>query len=482
MTVGKKLAAGFGLALAVLIAVGSLSYWSLARLIDNSTWQTHTYEVLTELEALLSLLKDAETGQRGFLLTGEESYLKPYHDAKGGIGRALERLKDLTRDNPDQRPRLEALKARSDDKLQELQQTIELRKTKDLKDALEVVKMGKGKEIMDEARGLIKDMKDEENRLLDQRSADTKTSTQIAKYTIGLGTALAVVCVSLWGFFIARSITNPLRQGVSQLSSASSEILASTTQQTAGAQEQAAAVSQTVATVDEVTQTSEQSATRARTVVELMHRTVEIGKAGGKALEDSITAQHRVKEQVEATAESILALAEQAQAIGDIIATVNDIAEQTNLLALNAAIEASRAGEHGKGFAVVAGEVKALADQSKKATTQVRQILGEIQKATNTAVLSTEEVTKGVAAAIQVGSKARETITTLAEALSQAAQAAAQIVASAGQQATGMAQIHQAMRNIDQVAKQNVAAMRQTEQAAQNLTALGTRLNKLTNA
>src|SRR5258708_16939771 len=93
---------------------------------------------------------------------------------------------------------------------------------------------------------------------------------------------------------------------------------------------------------------------------------------------------HVVREQIESTAQNIRALAEQAQAIGDIIATVNDIAEQTNLLALKAAIEASRAGEHGKGFAVVASEVKALADQSKKATAQVRQILGNLQKAPNT--------------------------------------------------------------------------------------------------
>ncbi|MBV9125950.1 MAG: chemotaxis protein, partial [Planctomycetes bacterium] len=191
---------------------------------------------------------------------------------------------------------------------------------------------------------------------------------------------------------------------------------------------------------------------------------------------DSVAALNTLKDQVEATAENIVALAEQAQTIGDIIASVNDIAEQTNLLALNAAIEASRAGEHGKGFSVVAGEVKALADQSKKATAQVRQILGEIQKATNTAVLSTEAVTKGVQEAIKVSTQTSDTINTLAETLQAASQATVQIVASAGQQSAGMTQIHQAMTNLDQVTRQNLIATRQVEQAAQNLNALGTQL------
>ncbi len=274
-------------------------------------------------------------------------------------------------------------------------------------------------------------------------------------------------------------LLDSIREAANRLSSVGAEILASTSQQAAGAQEQAAAVSETVATVDEVMQTSEHGAHRARSVGEAVGRTQEIGLSGRKTVEESIAALGSVKEQVESTAENILALAEQAQAIGDIIATVNDIAEQTNLLALNAAIEASRAGEHGKGFSVVAGEVKALADQSKKATAQVRQILGEIQKATNTAVLSTEEVTKGVATATKVADQAGQTIKALAETLAEAAQAATQIVASAGQQATGMGQIHQAMKNIDQVARQNLVAMRQAEQAAQNLNALGSELAKL---
>jgi len=273
-------------------------------------------------------------------------------------------------------------------------------------------------------------------------------------------------------------LLSTIAETANSLVSATAEIMAATTQQSAGAQEQAAAVAQTVTTVNEVVQTTEQAAERARTVADTAQRSLEVSRTGRKVIEESVLAMGNVKEQVEASAEGILSLAEQAQSIGTIITTVTEIAEQTNLLALNAAIEATRAGEQGRGFGVVAAEIKTLAGQSKKATQQVRQILGEIQRATNGAVMTTEECSKSVNGAVKIIVQAGDTIRNLADVIALAAQSATQIAASAGQQAAGTAQIHQAMQNINQVTSQNIGSTRQMEQAAKDLNLLGGRLRE----
>jgi methyl-accepting chemotaxis protein len=172
-------------------------------------------------------------------------------------------------------------------------------------------------------------------------------------------------------------------------------------------------------------------------------------------------------------------LSEQTQQIGEITATVNDIASQSNLLALNASVEAARAGEHGKGFAVVAVEVRNLAEQSKQATAQVKSILNEIQRATNAAVMATEEGTKGVDTGVDLTGQAGETIKQLAANISDSTNAAQQIVASAQQQSTGMEQIALAIENINQATVQNLASIRQAENSAQDLSDVAQQLETL---
>ncbi|MBN1285767.1 MAG: hypothetical protein JXB47_10240 [Anaerolineae bacterium] len=270
-----------------------------------------------------------------------------------------------------------------------------------------------------------------------------------------------------------------IREMATQVAEAAAEIQAATTQQSASTSEQESAVSQTMTTVDEVRTTVRQTAERAQMVAGTAQQSVDVSRAGQEAVDDTIDGMDVIRQRVESIAANILMLSERTQQIGEIIQTVNDIADQSKLLALNASIEAARAGEDGKGFGVVAMEVRQLADQSRQATARVRDILGEIQQATNTAVMVTEEGSKGTERGMTLVKHAGDAIRDLASVIEEASQAATQIAASTYQQTNGMDQLVAAMASIKQASAQAAASTRQAERSSQQLLEMARRMEEV---
>lgn len=273
-----------------------------------------------------------------------------------------------------------------------------------------------------------------------------------------------------------KEMANQSQQGAVSITSASAEILAASTQMASSTREQASAVHQITSTVKEIKASADQVAQQAQSVAEGASEAAQVAQEGKTAMSAAIGGMENIQEKMQAIAENILSLSEQTQQIGEIIDTVSDIAGQSNILALNAAIEAAQAGEAGKGFRVVADEVRHLAEQSRQAAAQIKAILSDIQKATNKAVLVTEEGTREVNTGNGLVIRSAETLNGLARAVEESAQAAQQIVAGVEQQTIGLDQIVIGMNEINQAAQQSAAGAQQSQKATQDLTRLAEQL------
>jgi len=265
------------------------------------------------------------------------------------------------------------------------------------------------------------------------------------------------------------TVARDLRSASGRVTTAATAILEATNEQIATASDQDSSVMQTSSTVNEVRATVTETAERAQAVAEMAQLSVTVSRNGQDSVAATVEGMNLIRQRVESIADNILILSEHTQQIGEIIATVSALADQTKLLALNASVEAARAGEEGKGFAVVAMEVRSLAEHSREATAQIREILSEIQQATNSAVMVTEQGTKGVDGGVQLVNRAGEAIRDLSHTIEEAAQAAIQIAASTRQQTVGMDQLTDAMMRIRDSTAQATTSTMSVERAAREL-------------
>jgi signal transduction histidine kinase len=199
---------------------------SLATLDANQRWVEHTWQVLNQVELIMSSAKDAETGARGYIITGEDSYLAPYTSGRGELPKELDTFGQLTADNSSQIHALQEMRAVIAERLSLLQESIDLRRDNDNASLKAMVLSGTGKAQMDHLRAVADRMEAEEHRLLGQRVADERTAAKRARATLLLASGLDLLLIVLMFRYFTRerSLRMQTEQTAASLAVARAEV------------------------------------------------------------------------------------------------------------------------------------------------------------------------------------------------------------------------------------------------------------------
>lgn len=278
---------------------------------------------------------------------------------------------------------------------------------------------------------------------------------------LGLGMVLSIV--------IARPLGRKVAGVIQAVVNSASEIAATIEQQEKSTTLQATSVNETTTTVDELGASSRQSAEQAEAAAAGAKQALDLAEGGALAVDRTLQEMELLREKVSAIADQILRLSEQTSQIGSISNLVTDLANQTNMLALNAAVEAVRAGEHGKGFAVVSGEIRKLADKSKKSTEKINALVTDIQNAINSTVMVTDEGTKTVEKSVAIANKTAEAFAGVTDAMNNVVLNSQQISLNVQQQAVAINQVVGAMNDLNEAAKETASGIGQVKVGTQRL-------------
>lgn len=481
-TFRRKLGGGFAVTVLAIVAIAVTGYRSATSLMSADEWVSHTHEVQHQIDELLLHLVNAETGQRGFVITGNDEFLGPYNIGVTAVDRAFVTVRALTIDNPPQTRRLDELRPLIDAKLAELKERIELRRRAGFEPAAASIASGRGKQLMERIRGILGDMEQEESRLLDARRRVAAASSEMAKFVMVWGSIAAAVIAIVVGWLITSRLSKQIGSAVQHVQSSSAELQAAATQQANGARAQASALAAIAVTIQQLIVASRQIATGARKVSQIAGQTLAAARVGEVTVQKGHDASRTVRQQVDMAVHHMSELVKHAQQINSVLDIVAELAEQTNILAINASIEAVGAREVGARFAVVADEIRKLADRVREATKEIRRMIDLVRNAVATTMMSTEAGSKAVDLGTAQVQEMASAFAQIASFVGTTTDAAKEIELSTNQQASAVEQINGAVTSAAGASRETEASTTQTLETAAELQNLSTMLSRIIQA
>jgi len=442
-------------------------------------WDTRSVSEISksvELDhAVVGNIKDAQYASaammrsaRGYILARNEISRKNYNDAHALVRGKLQLLGKQIAD-PMQLEILSRLTT-ADERLAAItDKEVQLVDAGEAAKAIQHYGTQSGNEIALEFDKLIEDFEKREaeilaaNQLAERRALDSLVSLVLALTAAAVALALAL------GWWIAARISQTIVEAVADMTTSSTEIASTVDEHERVVTQQAAAVNETTTTIEELGASARQSASQAESAAEAAKRSLSATQDGIRLANEVSASMAGMKQKVGSVAEQILRLSEQAAQIGGIARVVGELAGETNMLALNAAVEAARAGEHGKGFAVVAAEVRKLADQSKKSAERANALVAEIQKATNSAVMVTEDGSRTTEEVAAIMARTIDAFGSISDNANSVAVSAQQMLLNGRQQASALGQVTEAMKSLAAGSAQMAAGTEQTKKGVQKL-------------
>lgn len=541
MRTSRKLATAFLLVIAVAFATSALTWRNLSALEQNNQWTDHTHKVIAQATAIGAAMVDAETGVRGYLISGADNFLEPYRNSGKAFRSALDEAKRLTADNPSQQKRLDQIDRVASEWRQDVaQREIGLmRAQQTVTEARNIEAGGAGKKYMDGIRALVREVIDAEASLLSVRAAASAAATS-SSYTMiiagGIGMLLiAIASLLLLHAAVTRGIVamtaammrlaqndmtidipfsdrldevgemakavqvfkdnairvakleqkeaedrqaeqrkaETMKLAVASFEEAVGEIVqtvsSASTQLEASARNLNSSAARSQELTARVSSTSQDCSSNVQSVASATEELSSSVNEISRQVQDSARMANEAVNQARQTNDRVAELSKAAGRINDVVELISSIAGQTNLLALNATIEAARAGEAGRGFAVVASEVKALAEQTSKATGEIGQQITGIQEATQQSVGAIKEISSTI-------EKLSEISSAIAAAVEEQGAATQDISRNVQQAANGTQQVSANISDVQRGASETGTASSQVLSAAQTLASDSSRL------